>query len=301
MSNPEIIDIKPGKGTVGRGLRIVLTLGAILALAISQCLFIVHEGEVKVVRQMGAVVRIEDSAGLNFKLPFIQNIQTLPKYKMLYDSFPTEILTADKKPLIVDNYTLWRIKDARAFIRTVQNLPNAEKRIDATVYSVVRNKFSNVNYDEIVSGKRGDLNAEVTKIVADSLDRDNYGIEIIDVRIKRTDLPVQNQQSVFNRMKSEREKMAQQYLSEGDELARTIRADTDRKVKEIMAEAYATAKTIEGQGEQEAARIYNEAYSKDPQFYEMYRTLESYKTTLNGKPVIMLPINSPYTRLLLGR
>ncbi|KKM08917.1 tail fiber protein [Clostridiales bacterium PH28_bin88] len=301
MTGPEVIDINTARGKGSPAFRLLVALVVLAAALVATTVFTVSEGEYKVVRQWGAVVRIIDTAGLQVKVPFVQSTQSLPKYKMVYDSVPTEILTADKKPLKVDNYTIWRIKDPRAFIQSLQNTPNAEKRLDATVYSVVRNKFSNVNYDEIVSGKRGDLNAEVTRLVQEFLDANSYGIQVIDVRIKRTDLPEQNQQSVFNRMKSEREKIAQGYLSEGDEQARTIRADTDRTVKEIMAEAYATAKSIEGEGEQEAARIYNDAYGKDPQFYEMYRTLESYKTTLNGKPVIVLPINSPYTRLLMGK
>ncbi len=295
-----VIDIGTKRGKGSRWFSILAFL-AILGILATNSLYIVGEGEYKVIRQLGAVVRVVDTAGLNIKAPFIQSTQSLPKYKMVYDSLPTEILTADKKPLRVDSYAVWRIKDPVAFIRTVQNIPNAEKRIEATMYSVVRNKFSNVTYSQIVSEQRGDLNAEVTQAVEEFLDRDNYGIDIVDVRLKRTDLPQQNMQSVFNRMQSERSKIAQQYLSEGDEMARTIRAETDRQVKEIMAEAYATAKAIEAEGEQEAARIFNEAYSRDPSFYELYRTLESYKTTLNNQPVIVLPINSPYARLLMGR
>ncbi|MHB1125476.1 MAG: protease modulator HflC [Bacillota bacterium] len=300
MSDAKVINI----GTKSRGPIRAMSLGiallVILVVSLST-LFTVGEGEYKIVRQFGAVIRIIDGPGLNIKIPFLQTVQTLPKYKMVHDSAPTEILTADKKPIRVDNYTIWRIRDPRAFIRAVQNVTNAEKRIDATVYSVVRNKFSNVGYSQIVSEQRGDLNSEVTEMVESLLARDEYGIDIIDVRIKRTDLPQQNQLSVFNRMKSEREKIAQQYLSEGDEQTLMIRAETDRKVKELLAQSYATAKTIEGEGEEEAARIYNQSYGKDPKFYEMYRTLESYKTTLKGEPVIILPLNSPYTSLLMGK
>nr|WP_229263929.1 hypothetical protein [Cohnella cholangitidis] len=131
--------------------------------------------------------------------------------------------------------------------------------------------------------------------------RDNYGIEIIDVRIKRTDLPEGNKQSVYNRMISDRQSIAARYLSEGDEESRKITSKADRTATELLAQAEADAKKIVAQGEQEAAKIYNEAYGKDPEFYNFYRTLQSYVKTLENEPVIMLPIDSPYARILLGK
>lgn len=130
---------------------------------------------------------------------------------------------------------------------------------------------------------------------------ETYGISVTDVRIKRTDLPEENKASVYNRMISDRQSMATKYLSEGDEAYKKITAQADRTVRETLAVAEADAKKIIAEGEQEAARIYNEAYSVDPEFYTLYRTLESYRSTLNGQPVIVMPIDSPYTRLLLGK
>jgi membrane protease subunit HflC len=133
------------------------------------------------------------------------------------------------------------------------------------------------------------------------MEESGYGIKIVDVRIRRTDLPEANKESVYNRMISDRQSIAARYLSEGDEESRKITSSADREAKVLVAQAEAEAKRIIAEGEQEAARIYNEAYGKDPEFYQFYRTLQSYVTTLQGEPVIMLPIDSPYARILLGQ
>lgn len=279
-------------------------LGALAFIIIlSGSLFVVKEGEYKVVLKFGEAVRIEGSPGLKFKIPFIESTSPLPKYQMTYESNPTTILTKDKKPIIVDNYTVWRITDPQSFLRTVQTVSVGVQRIDEAVYNTVRFKLSEINYDNIISENtaRGNLNDEITKDVSNAIMRDNYGIEIIDVRIKRTDLPEGNKQSVYNRMISDRQSIAARYLSEGDEESRKITSKADRTATELLAQAEADAKKIVAQGEQEAAQIYNEAYGKDAKFYSFYRTLQSYVTTLNNDPVIMLPIDSPYTKILLGQ
>lgn len=275
---------------------------AVIIIAASS-LFVVKEGEFKVVLKFGEAVRVEGSPGLYFKVPFIESVSKLPKYQMTYESNPTSILTKDKKPIIVDNYTVWRINNPQDFLKTVQSVSGGIQRIDEAVYNSVRRKLSEINYDNIISENtaRGNINDDITKDVADAIVRDNYGIEIIDVRIKRTDLPEGNKQSVYNRMISDRQSIAARYLSEGDEESRKITSKADRTATELLAQAEADAKKIVAQGEQEAAKIYNQAYGKDPEFYSFYRTLQSYVTTLENEPVIMLPIDSPYTRILLGK
>ncbi|UVI31584.1 protease modulator HflC [Paenibacillus spongiae] len=265
--------------------------------------FVVKEGEYKVVLQFGEAVRVIEEPGISFKIPFIESTKTLPKYQMSYESKPTSILTKDKKPIIVDNYTVWRITDVERFLKSVQTVSAGVQRIDEAVYNTVRRKLSEINYDSIISEntERGNINDEITKDIATALERDNYGIEIVDVRIKRTDLPEGNKQSVYNRMISDRESIAARYLSEGDEESRKITSKADRTATELIAQAEADAKKIIAQGEGEAAKIYNEAYGKSPQFYSLYRTLESYVTTLKNEPVIMLPIDSPYAKILLGK
>jgi membrane protease subunit HflC len=282
-----------------------LTLIIVLVVVIlgSGSMYIVKEGEYKVVLRFGEAMRAVPEPGLKFKIPFIENVSTLPKYQMTYESSPTTILTKDQKPIVVDNYTVWRITNASQFLRTVQSVSGGIQRIDEAVYNSVRRKLSEVNYDNIISENtaRGNINDEITKDVVSALTRDNYGIEVIDVRIKRTDLPEENKQSVYNRMISDRQSIAARYLSEGDEESRKITSKADRTATELLAQAQADAKKIVAEGEREAAVIYNKAYGSDPQFYNFYRTLESYATTLQNEPVIMLPIDSPYAKILLGQ
>ena len=209
----------------------------------------------------------------------------------------------DQKPIIVDNYTVWKITDAQMFIRTLQTLNSAEQRLDAAVYNAVRRELSATSYGEIISEEtaRGNLNDQILAQVTEAMVEGNTGITIVDVRIKRTDLPEENKASVYNRMISNRQSIAASYLSEGDEEARRITSAADRVADILLAEADAQAKQIRSEGEQEAARIYNVAYGVDPEFYKLYRTLESYKISFQGEPVIMLPIDSPYAQLLLGQ
>lgn len=281
---------------------VLLVVILIIALVIAN-LFIVREGEIRVVRQFGEVVRVIDTPGLSYKIPFIQSVETLPKYQMVYDSQPTEINTKDKKKLMVDNYVIWKIVKPSQMIENARSVVGVENKLSEAVSSIVRSELGQMNYDEIISSEnsnRGSFNERVTQLVDEVLKRDNYGIEVIDVRVKRTDLPETNEQSVYNRMISERQSTAQEYLSQGEAESTRIKAETDKEVTIMLAEAEAKAKQIEAEGESEAAKIYNQAYSKDPEFYIFYRTLESYKTTLNGKPVIILPIDSPYAKLLMG-
>ncbi|GKU80377.1 protease modulator HflC [Paenibacillus sp. L3-i20] len=280
--------------TVGIALLFVLGAGS---------MFIVKEGEYKIVLRFGEAIRTVEEPGLNFKLPFVENTTTLPKYQMTFESNPGQILTKDKKPILVDNYTIWRISNAEKFIRTVNSVSGGAQRIDEAVYNSVRRKLSEVEYDVIISENtvRGNINDEITQDVALALKRDDYGVEIIDVRIKRTDLPESNKQSVYNRMISDRQSIAARYLSEGDEESRKITSKADRTATELLAQAEADAKKIVAEGEQQAAIIYNTAYGKDPAFYNLYRTLESYTVTLQNDPVIMIPIESEYAKILLGK
>lgn len=284
----------------GIGIAVLVFVGAIL---LYNSLYIVKEGEHKIVLKFHEAVRTVSSPGLNFKIPFIETLSSLPKYQMTYENAATQILTKDKKIIFVDNYTVWRIDNPAMFLRKVGNLSAGTKRIDETVFSTVRRKLSEVDYDNIISEDttRGNVNDDITSDVSAAFERDENGITIVDVRIKRTDLPESNRQSVFNRMISDRQSMAARYLSEGDEESLIKTSQADREANRLMAEARFTAEKIIAEGEQEAARIYNEAYGKDPTFYDLYRTLESYKVTLAGDPVIMMPIDSPYAKILLGK
>ncbi len=274
----------------------------ILAVLSVNAVFIVPENEYNVVLQFGEAVRIHDEPGVYVKIPFIETVTVLPKYQKIYDNNPTTILTRDKKPIIVDNYTVWRINEPQKFLRSLRTIAAAESRIGDSVYNAVRRKLSEREYGSIISENtsRGDLNTEITKEVSEVVVRQNYGIQVIDVRIKRTDLPEENKASVYNRMISDRQSIAAGYLSEGDEQSKKVTSNADRQAQELLATAQAEAKKIIAEGEREAARIYNNAYGKDAAFYGLYRTLESYLTTLNKEPVIMMSIDSPYASILRG-
>jgi membrane protease subunit HflC len=307
MSDQNIINLEKKKPdvqwkTIIRGglfgVVVLVILGVILANV-----FVVKEGEYKVVRQFGEVVKIVDKPGLNFKTPFIQSVTTVPKYQMLYDEASAEINTRDKKRMLIDNYVVWRVEDPQLMISNLASLVNAETKMSEFVFSVVRTELGQLNYDDIINDEkssRGSLNDRVTERVNQLLARDNYGIVVTDVRMRRTDLPPENEDAVFTRMISERQSTAQEYLSRGDADKNRIMANTDREVREILAKAEADADTIRGQGEGEAAKIYNDTFSKDAEFYELYRTLESYKKTIDGETVIVLPSDSPYAKLLMG-
>ncbi len=286
----------------GNKLVLIAALVFVVAILLLNALFVVKEGEFRVVLRFGEAIRIYDEPGLQVKIPFIESSSTLPKYQMIYDSAATPILTLDQKPIIVDNYTVWRISDVQQFLRSLQTINSAEQRLDAAVYNAVRRRLSATEYGDIISAEtaRGNLNDEIQQEVRLAMEGGNTGIKIIDVRIKRTDLPEENKQSVYNRMISDRRSIAASYLSQGDEEARRITSAADRTANIIISEADAEAKQIMSEGEQEAARIYNEAYGADPDFYKLYRQLESYKISFDGDPVIMLPISSPYARLLMG-
>lgn len=284
-------------------LAIVFTiLVAIIAILLGN-IYVVKENEYKVVRQFGEVIKYQDKPGLYVKIPFIQSVTTLPKNLMIHDMSEEEINTLDKKRIIIDNYAVWRVTDPKALITNARSLVNAEARMEEFIYSVLRTELGQINYDNIINdenSERGSLSERITKKVNELLQTDNYGIEVVDVRIRRTDLPAENEESVYKRMISDRESIAQKYLSEGDAEKNRIVANTDRQVQEMISTAKKEAAMIIAEGEAEAARIYNEAFSKDPEFYQLYRTLETYKKTIGDDTVIIIPSDSPYAKLLAG-
>ncbi|MTH52882.1 protease modulator HflC [Bacillus mangrovi] len=305
MANENVVNFRE-KFSYTRYIRfgIFLLIAALLLIGLFSSLFVVKENEYKVVRQFGEVVRIIEKPGLHVKIPLIQSVTSLPKFQMTYDVKEAEINTKDKKRMIIDNYAVWKIEDPKKMISNARTMVNAEAKMAEFVFSSIRSELGQLNYDEIINDEkssRGSLNDKVTEIVNRLLDRDQYGITVTDVRIKRTDLPEANEKSVYTRMISERDSTAQQYLSKGDAEKNRITAKTDQYVKETLAKAESEADVIRGQGEQEAAKIYNRAYSADPEFYSLYRTLESYKKTIDGETVIILPMDSPYAQTLLGQ
>ena len=296
---------KKGPMNPKKYISIVVTLTAVFAIAIILFanIYIVKESEYAVVRQFGEVVKFEREPGLKMKVPFIQSVTRLPKNQMTYEISEEEINTKDKKRIIIDNYAVWRITDPKLLISNAGTIEKVESRMEEFIYSVIRSELGRIEYTQIINDEnssRGSINDQVTERVNELLAKDNYGIEVVDVRIRRIDLPKENEQAVFTNMISDRESIAQKYLSEGDAGKRRIEAQTDRKVQEMLATAKKDAALIQAEGEAEAAKIYNKSFSQDPEFYSLYRTLESYKKTVGEDTVIILPSTSPYAKILSG-
>jgi len=278
-----------------KGTPLIILIVAILILA-NLSLFIVDETKQAIVLQFGKPIRAIKEPGLNFKLPFIQNVVFFEDRLLVYDAAPTEIITKDKKTLIVDNYARWKIVDPLKFLQTVRDLNGAQARLDDIIYSELRVDLGLFNMSEIVSEIRESIMERVTKISNEKAN--TYGIEIVDVRIKRIDLPPENEKYIFDRMKAERERIAKQYRAEGQEESAKIIAETEREKTVILAEAYKTAQTLKGEGEAESIKIYAESFNQDPEFYKFYRTLEAYRKTFKDKTTVLLSTESEFLKYL---
>lgn len=278
-----------------------IIVGALVAAAAAVwnlALFTVPEWMQAMVIQLGEPVRVVREPGVYWKIPFVQRVAYFDKRLLDQDTSPKEILTRDKQQLVVDNYTRWRIVDPLQFVRSVRDENGAQSRLDDIVYSNLRETLGRHTLKEIVSDKRADLMRGVTER-SDAKARE-YGIEVIDVRVKRVDLPEKNEQNVFNRMRTERERLAKKFRAEGDEEARKIRSSSDKEVQILMAEARKQAEIIRGTGDAEAVAIFAGAYTRDPEFFEFVRTLEAYRKTLPEGTTVILSPNSEFFRLLQG-
>jgi len=278
-----------------KGTLLIVLIVAILFLA-NLSLFIVDETKQAIVLQFGKPIRAIKEPGLNWKVPFIQNVVFFEDRLLVYDAAPTEIITKDKKTLIVDNYARWRIIDPLKFLQTVRDLNGAQARLDDIIYSELRVDLGLFDMSEIVSERREGIMKRVTEISNEKAN--TYGIEIVDVRIKRVDLPPENEKYIFDRMKAERERIAMQYRAEGQEESAKIIAETEREKTVILAEAYKTVQTLKGEGEAESIRIYAESFNQDPEFYKFYRTLEAYRKTFIDKTTVLLSTDSDFLKYL---
>ena len=271
--------------------RVFIVFIILIAIVVMSTVFTVDETKQVVILQFGEPVRIIKTPGLNFKLPApLQVAQSFDDRLLEYDVPPEEILSKDKKSLIVDNYVRWRITDPLLFLQTVQTQSIAKTRIDDIVYSELRRELGTHNMSEIITENRELIMEEVTRESA--IATKPYGIEVVDVRLKRVDLPQNNEQSIYRRMQAERIRQANKFRSEGEEESQKIKASTDKDKTIILANAYKEAEEVKGEGEAKAVDIYASAFSKDPDFYEFYRTLEAYKKILDKKTTLVLPTNS---------
>ncbi len=249
-----------------------------------------------IVVQLGEPVRTVQEPGLYVKLPFVQEVLYFDKRLLRYEASPRGLLTRDKQQLIVDNYMRWRIRDPLQFYRTVRTEAGAQSRLDDIVYSNLRENLGRHALIEIVSEKRSELMAEVTQR-SDEKARE-FGIEVSDVRIKRADLPEKNEQNVFNRMRTERERLAKKFRAEGEEEARKIRSEAEKEAQILMAEARKQSEISRGEGDAQAVAIFADAYGRDPEFYRLVRTLEAYQRSITRDTTIVLSSESDFHRFL---
>ena len=277
--------------------RFSIAIITLIILFVLSTIIVVDETEQIVILQFGKPVQTITDPGLNFKFPApIQVSNSFDKRLLEYDVPPEEILSRDKKSLIIDNYVRWRIVDPLLFLQTVRAIPTAKTRLDDIVYSELRQELGNHDMAEIITETRELIMKKVT--IASNEETSKYGIEVIDVRIRRVDLPQQNEASIYARMEAERKRQANKFRSEGEEEAQKIRAATDRDKTVILAEAYKTAQQIRGEGEAEALDIYATSFSKDPDFYEFLRTLETYEKVIDKKTTLVLPGDSKLFKAL---
>ncbi len=272
---------------------LVVLLGIIV---LSQSFYIVDETQRAIVLQLGKPVGDAVGPGIHFKIPLIQQVKKYDHRILEYDSPPAEVITKDKKTLVVDNYTRWRIYDPLRFYRTARTIAGGLARLDDIVYSELRVALGKYALIDIVSSKRNEIMSDVTANVRKELEK--YGVEVIDVRIKRTDLPPENQKAIYARMRSEREREAKQYRSEGAEQASIIRAKADKDRAVILAEANKQAEITKGEGDAAATKIYAEAYTKDPKFFDLIRSFEAYKKGINKNSTIIMSSENEFLRYM---
>jgi len=266
-------------------------LVVLVVLVFFTTVFIVDETEQVVVLAFGKPVKTITKPGLNFKLPApLQVAVTFDKRLLEYDVPPEEVLSMDKKTLIMDNYVRWKIVDPLLFLQTVQAIPTAKTRLDDIVYSELRQELGTHDMVEIITETRDLIMDKVT--AASNEESEKYGIEVIDVRIRRVDLPSENEASIYARMEAERNRKANMFRSEGEEEAQKIRAKTERDKTVILADAYKVSQEIRGEGEAKALEIYANSFSKDAKFYEFLRTLETYEKVIDKKTTLVLPSDS---------
>ena len=278
--------------------KLLTILLPILAVVGFSSIFIVDETQQVVILQLGKPVKTVTEPGLNVKLPFpFQEKITFDDRLLEYDSPPEEILSKDKKSLIVDNYVRWKIVDPLQFLKTVQAIPTAKSRMDDIVYSELRRELGTHDMVEIITENREEIMDIVTR--QSNSATLSYGISVVDVRIRRVDLPAENEESIYARMEAERKRQANKFRSEGEEEAQKIRAATDRDKTIILADAYKEAEKIRGEGDAKAVQVYARSYSADPKFYEFVRTLDTYKQVVDDKTTLVLPSGSKLFKLLM--
>src|SRR5690242_15161000 len=277
-------------------------LAVIALILLYATFFSVRETEFVLITQFGRPIRTITEAGLHAK-SFFQTSIFFDRRLRVYNPRPSEFLTRDKKNIVIENYVAWRIRDPQRFVQTVGDPIAAEMRLHDIIWSGLSAALGTHDLDSIVSVSAEKLQAahmlEDLTARTDRAALEQYGIDVVDVRIKRLNLPEQNKQSVYARMRAERERIARQYRAEGEEQALSIRADADRQREEILSLAYKQAEKIRGEGDAASTRIYGQAYSRNPRLYKLLRTLEAYRKVLDDKTTAILSSDSELLKILM--
>ncbi|HEV3010711.1 MAG TPA: protease modulator HflC [Burkholderiales bacterium] len=280
-----------------RALGPIIAVLAVVALLVSSTLFTVDQRQNAIVFQLGEVREVVQRSGLHFKWPLLQNVRHFDMRILTFDDAePLRFLTQGNRPLLVDSFVKWRIADVRQYYVSVQGDEfRAATRIKQTVAGVLRDEFGARTVLEVVSGEREQVMNRVREKVDQDLKR--IGVEIIDVRLKRVDLPQDVSESVYRRMEAERKRIANDLRATGAAEAEKIRADADRQREVLLAEAYRDAQNVRGQGDAKSAAIYAAAFNQNPEFYSFYRSMEAYRSTFRGRnDLMLLETNSDFLR-----
>ncbi len=317
------------------GLRVVTAILFIaVVVVLGSSMVVTKQNQFKLIRQFGRVQRIVTEAGLSFKIPFVESVDTIPKELLLYDLPESDVITSDKKTMIVDSYVLWHVTDPLKFAQTLScSVSNAEGRIDAIVYNAMKNTISNMKQDEVIRSRDGKMTITVSEEESDVTNNDlvlseeteqvveitslteeimaqinhvenQYGIEIVVVDVKKLDLPDDNKQAVYTRMISERENIAAQYTAEGKSEAQIIENTTDKEVSIMLSNAEAKAEATVAEGEAEYMRILSDAYANPEKmdFYSFVRALDAVKASISGSnKTVILSDDSPVAQIFNGQ
>lgn len=286
------------------GIILAVVLLAVVIVAASS-FYTVRENEYACTVRFSKIINTTAEAGLHFKVPFVDSIKTFPKATMLYDINPSEVFTADKQNMTVDSYVLWKIADPLLFYQTLGSIPVAEQRLDTTTYNAIKNLMSTLKQSDIINeddgSARNDIYSGITANAAE-VARD-YGIDIVDVKIKRFDLPASNESAVYSRMISERNQMAEKFTADGEYEAALIRNNVDKQVNIMVSNAEAQAAVLEAEGEAAYMEMLNAAYNTEDKkdFYEFTLALDALQQSLSGKEsTVILSADSKLAQILLG-
>jgi len=278
---------------------------AFLCIGLASSMYVVEENEYAFVLRFNKVETIRKEAGLHFKIPFLDSVKTLPSNTLQYDLAPSDVLTSDSKAMSVDSYVLWKITDPMTFYKTVGSISEAQSRLDAATYNALKNIIGTITQDSIITASvedgRTDLNVTIYEQVKELTD--DYGITVSDVKIKRFDLPAENEEAVYERMISDRKQIAEKHRAEGEAEATKLRSEVDKKVNILVSDAEAQAAVIEAEGESEYMKMLAEAFNtkEKQEFYEFVRSLEALETSLEGNNnTIILDEDSDIVKTLMG-